>query len=183
MSVFPNWKQHAVHQRRSETGCIPTGYEMILRAAGAERIDFARFQDDFDLDINLGRGQTEPKNHFGSVASEIRKKYPWVEFDWKPFTTGAEKVAFIDEQLAKLQPVLISLAQKPYGGTGWHIMPVVDATGDKYQMLEFVEASGTCRTKWISKTEVATIHDQFDGGCEVAFLSNLGQPTDQEAHK
>lgn len=53
MSVFPNWQNFAVHQRRSRSGCIPTGYEMILRAAAADGVDFAKFQDDFDLDINL----------------------------------------------------------------------------------------------------------------------------------
>jgi hypothetical protein len=183
MTAFPNWKQHAVHQRRPMTGCIPTGYEMILRAVGAKGINFASFQDDFDLDVNLGRGQIEPKNHFGSVASEIRKQYPWVDFDWKQFSTGSEKVRFIDEQLVKQQPVLISLAQAPFGGRGWHIMPVVDATEDQYLLLEFVESNGTLRTKWIAKADVAAIHDQHDGGCEVAFLSKLGQPTEQKSQE
>jgi hypothetical protein len=118
MSVFPNWKTYAVHQRRPMTGCIPTGYEMILRAAGANGVQFDSFQDDFDLDINLGRSQFEPINHFGSVASEIQKKYPWVEFDWKQFDSGADKVNFIDEQLAQQHPVLVSLAQKPFGRDG-----------------------------------------------------------------
>ena len=36
-SVFPGWQQFAVHQRRAATGCIPTGYEMLLRAAKVER--------------------------------------------------------------------------------------------------------------------------------------------------
>ncbi|MEX1028168.1 MAG: hypothetical protein WD049_09215 [Candidatus Paceibacterota bacterium] len=177
MSAFPNWQDHAVHQRRQQTGCIPTGYEMILRAAGAEGVDLDSFQDDFDLDINLGRGQVEPKNHFGSVASEVHRKYPWVEFDWKQFGTGHDKVAFIDEHLAKKQPVLISLALSSFGGRGWHIMPVVDATDAQYLLLEYVGSDGRVRTRWIDKLEVARIHDEYDGGCEVAFLSKLGEPT------
>jgi len=175
MSVFPDWKDHAVHQRRPMTGCIPTAYEMILRAAQAEGIDFQTFQDDFDLDINLGRGQTEPKNHFGSIAAEIKKKYPWVIFNWKSFVTGAEKISFIDKQLEERQPVLISLTHQH----GWHIMPVVDATEDQYLLLENVDADGTLKTRWIGKAELSQVHNSMEGGKEVAFLAELSKSVEE----
>lgn len=176
MSVFPNWQGFAVHQRRSQSGCIPTGYEMILRAAGAEGVDFSTFQDDFDHDIHLGSGQKEPQNNFSSVATSVRKRYPWVVFEQSSFASGAEKVAFIDRMLADKKPVLISLAMKPFGGHGWHIMPIVDATKDQYLLLEFVECDGTPKTQWIDKTIVSNIHDTFDGGREIAYLADLGKP-------
>jgi hypothetical protein len=176
MSVFPDWQSFAVHQRRSESGCIPTGYEMILRAAGAQSIDFASFQDDFDHDIHLGNGQTEARNNFGSVAASIRERYPWVVFEQQPFETGAEKIAFIDSKVAEKTPVLISLAMQPFGQPGWHIMPIVDATDTEYLVLEFVESDGTPRTHWIKKATIAAVHDQFPGGKEVAFLAALGEP-------
>lgn len=180
--------QQSTHQRRIlrlfdpssiDVLVLPTGYEMILRASVAKGVDFESFQDDFDLDITLGGAQSQPRNHFGSIADEIRKKYPWVEFGWKQFSSGEEKIRFIDEQLLKQQPVLISLAQEPFGGRGWHIMPVVDATEDQYLLLEYVESNGKLRTNWINKGKMADIHDQYDGGCEVAFLLDLGEPDDQ----
>jgi len=176
MSVFPDWKDYAVHQRRRQSGCIPTGYEMILRAAGAEGVDFATFQDDFDHDIYLGNGQAEPRNDFGSVAASVSERYPWIMFKQRSFASGAEKVAFIDSMLAKRQLVLISLALKPFGGRGWHIMPIVDATTNQYLLLEIVESDGTSKTQWIDKAVASTVHDEFDGGKEIAFLANLGKP-------
>lgn len=176
MSVFPDWKAFAVHQRRRRSGCIPTGYEMILRSVGAEGVDFATFQDDFDLDINIGEGQTQPRNDFGSVATAVKKQYPWISFEQKSFKSGAEKISFIDSVLAMKKPLLISLAMKPFGDSGWHIMPVVDATTDQYLLLVFVELDGTLKTRWIDKSVISTVHDEFDGGKEVAFLADLGKP-------
>lgn len=176
MTVFPRWKVYATHQRRIETGCIPTGYEMILRAADAKGVDFGSFQDDFDLDVSIGRGQSVPLNNFESVAEEIRKKYPWVEFASKSFATGNEKLIFIDESLSKNQPILISLAQAPFGRPGWHIMPIVDANDKEYLLLQHVREDGSCLTDWLSKAYVASIHDRFSGGKEVAYLQKLSQP-------
>lgn len=171
MSVFPNWLSFAVPQRRQRTGCIPTGYEMLLRHASVGGVDFSTFQDDFDLDINLGNGQAEARNDFGSVAAAVKKRYPWVTFDQRAFATGAEKVAFIDGMLAAKQPVLISLALKPRNRVGgWHIMPIVDATTDQYLLLWIVDPNGTAHTEWIDKSTMAAVHDQFEGGKEVAFL-------------
>src|SRR5687768_10867043 len=64
ISVFPDWQLFAVRQR-NPYGCIATSYEMILRAAGAQGIDFATFQEDFDLDLGWRQG-IEPRNNFGS---------------------------------------------------------------------------------------------------------------------
>lgn len=176
MSVFPNWTDYAVHQRRSLSGCIPTGYEMILRAAGAEGVDFSAFQDEFDLEVDLGKGQTDPRNDFGSVATLVNQRYPWVVFEQRSFPSGSEKVAFVDSMLAERKPVLISLAMTPFGGRGWHIMPIVDADADKYLLLKVIEADGTPRTEWIEKSVVVMVHDRFKGGKEVAFLAKLGKP-------
>ncbi|MBA4190900.1 MAG: hypothetical protein C0467_23170 [Planctomycetaceae bacterium] len=176
MSVFPNWRTFAVPQRRLSTGCIPTGYQMILEAAAAQDVDFASFQDDFDLDINLGKGQAEPRNDFGSVATAVKQRYPWISFEQKSFGSGIEKTAFIDAMLVAQKPILISLAMKPFGGKGWHIMPVVDATTDQYLLLKIVEADGTPNTEWIRKAMLSEVHDGFPGGKEVGFLADLGKP-------
>lgn len=78
--------------------------------------------------------------------------------------------------LSQHEPVLISLAMTPYGGQGWHIMPVVDATSVQYLLLEYVHSDGTPKTQWIDKAAVSSIHDNYDGGKEIAFLARLDKP-------
>jgi hypothetical protein len=147
---------------------------MLIRAAGAVGIDYTTFQDEFDLDINLGSGQSEPRNNFGSVRDAVQAKYPHVRFEETSFPTGAEKIAFIDARLAKHQPVLVSIRQVESGQPrGWHVMPVVDATDDSYLLLDVVHRDGTPRTRWMTKREVEHIHDNFEGGKEVAFLADV----------
>ena len=170
-TAFPAWQRSAVHQRRPRSGCIPTGYEMILRSVGAQGIDLSTFQDDFDLDQRLRAGGT-PRNNFESVAAEVRKKYPSVCFRREGFdkTKGDEKLKFVEERLAKKQPVLVSIANEPFGGNGWHIMPVVDATEDKLILLKHVDANGTPETCELPKAEFVRIHNQYNGGDDVAYL-------------
>ena len=171
-SVFPGWRKFVVHQRRPRTGCIATGYETLLRAANIQGVNYDSFQDDFDLDIKLGRGQSAPRNNFMSVAAAVRVKYPDVHFEEKSFAKGKDKIAFIDECLARQRPILVSIAQLRSGRlAGWHIMPIVDATADAYLLLRFVQKNGTPITEWTKKSTIARIHDQYRGGKEVAFLN------------
>lgn len=168
MSVFPDWPKYAVNQRRLATGCIPTAYEMMLRAANLADIDYGSFQDEFDLDKNGGA----PQNNFMSVGRAVRAKYPEVEFVCESFAKGKgkDKVARIDELIRQKKLILVSIANEAAGGRGWHIMPVVDATADEFTLLEFVEPNGNVHTRLIKKTNVAMIHDDFAGGDEVAYL-------------
>lgn len=175
-SVFPDWQKYAVDQRRPHSGCIPTGYEMILRSVGAKNVDFPSFQDDFDLDKDLKPGD-RPKNNFESVAASVRSKYPAVRFCRVGFDQGkgTDKLAFVEKRLASGQPVLVSIANEPCGGKGWHIMPVVDATDDDLILLKMVDSSGTPETCTLPKDEFVRIHDKYDGGDDVAYLEGWGQ--------
>jgi hypothetical protein len=116
MSAFPDWQKYAIHQRRSQTGCIPTCYEILLRAAGVTGINYASFQDDFDLDQHGG----VPRNHFISVAEEIQKRYPFVEFSCESFAKrdGDKKLARVEHFVTHRRPVIVSLANAPFGGSG-----------------------------------------------------------------
>ena len=167
MSAFPNWQLYAVKQKRPETGCIPTGYEMLLRAAGAQGIAYDTFQDEFDLDQCGGT----PRNHFVSVGDAIKRKYPNIEYVCEPFPKGkgAEKLARVEERIQARQPVLISLAQSPHGG--WHIMPVVDSDQLSLTLLEYVDGNGTPKTKPILKTDFVDIHNNWMGGEEIAYIT------------
>jgi len=97
MSAFPNWHTFAVPQRRLATGCIPTGYEFLARAAQVSVIDFANFQDEFDLDKDKDfTAGDQPENHFNSVANAVQKKYPQLVYECISFDSGGKKVKFID---------------------------------------------------------------------------------------
>jgi len=144
---------------------------MILRSVCAQNIDFAAFQDDFDLDKDLGAGGM-PRNNFETVADEVRKKYPHISFRREGFdkNKGDEKLKFVEKRLSKKQPVLVSIANEPFGGQGWHIMPVVDATEDKLILLKNVDENGTPETCELTKEKFILIHEQYTGGDDVAYL-------------
>ncbi len=172
MSAFPNWHRFAVPQRRLATGCIPTGYEFLARAAQIPDIDFASFQDDFDLDKDKDfAAGDKPENHFNSVANAVQKKYSQLVFECITFDTGAKKVQFINEQIARQHPVLLSLAMQPLNGNGWHIMSVVDSDNDNFTLLLVMTPDGKLNTMTINMQCVASIHDNYAGGVEVAFLN------------
>src|SRR5262245_44131580 len=48
-SMLRDWEKFAVPQRSLPTGCIPAGYEYLLKSAGVEGPDFTTFQEEFDL--------------------------------------------------------------------------------------------------------------------------------------
>jgi hypothetical protein len=167
MTAFPNWHRFAVRQRRCDTGCIATGFEMILRAAGVPGIAFDTFQDEFDLDRDRLPG-SEFRNNFESVAAAVHKRYPHVRLVSKVFAAGRgiDKVKFVEERVAQQRPVLVSLRNEG----GYHIMPVVDATDDSFTLLEYVDERGCPHTCSISKHNMAYLHDHYRGGDDVAFL-------------
>lgn len=172
MSVFPGWEKYAVRQKRPESGCIPTGYEMLLRAAEVETINFDNFQDEFDLDKDRKPGEM-PKNDFVSVANVIHIKYPSVIINIRTFTSGEEKLKFIEECLSNHRLVLISLSLIPFGHKGWHIMPVVDADQENLLLLNGIDESGKPDLKSIRKIDIVVIHNVYPGGNDVAYLESF----------
>jgi hypothetical protein len=172
MSVFPNWKEFVVSQRRPLTGCIPTGYETLLRAAGVSDVDFATFQDDFDLDKELNSGEV-PQNNFESVSNAISRKYPHIQFKRIIFQKGEgqKKLQFIENNIRQKRLVLISLNMRPIANqAGWHIMPVVDMDDDFLYLVYVVQSDGNIQLMKLPKQEFVRIHEQFDGGDDVAYL-------------
>jgi len=154
----------AVPQRRPATGCIPTGYEILLRAAATVGIDFITFQDDFDLEAaGVGR------NNFESVGKAIQDKYPTVRPSSRRFGTGSDKATFIEERLAAGLPTLVSIALGQ--NQGWHIVPVlgIDENG-YYSLLWMTHPSGRMEIRQMHRTDLILRHDELDGGDDVAFL-------------
>lgn len=178
MSAFPNWQKHIVKQKRPATGCIPTGYEVILRAANTKGIDFDTFQDEFDLDKDLQPGQ-QPQNNFDSVAQAIQEKYPHIKFQHVGFQKGEgqKKLALVEKLIQQQLPVLVSLARAllpaPYGGGGWHIMPVVDAANDTLTLLWCIDAQDKPHTITLRKNDFVAIHEKCIGGDDIAYLEKV----------
>jgi hypothetical protein len=175
MSAFPNWQLYVVPQQREQTGCIPTAYEIMLRAAKVEGINYNTFQDEFDLDKNGG----PPRNHFDPIAKAIKLKYPQVDICWETFpkADGAEKLARVEQFIRAQRPVLVSLPNAAEGGKGWHIMLVVDSSDTELTLLNYVDkTNGKPVTKTLPKSRFVEIHDKFPGGDEIAFLNAPAAP-------
>lgn len=152
MNVKPAW---VVDQQNAKTGCIPTGYEMLIRAAGIDGIEFAAFQTDFD------RGTS---NNFDNVASKIMERYPQVPIRVeRDFSDGADKVARIFELMeADSQPILLSCPT----GQGYHIMAIAEVRAGAVRILD-----GLGNDRWVADTEIIDWHDNNDGGKELAYLA------------
>jgi hypothetical protein len=173
MTAFPDWQRFAVPQLLSFTGCISWSFEILLRAAGVEGIDFATFQVDFDLDDKRPKGSA-PRNDFGSVGQAVANRYPWVRFARRSFATGAEKLAFVEERIRRRKPTVVSLSLEGLTGgemQGWHIMPVVDADEEHLFLLHSVAPDGSPTVCKLPKAFLVLIHDTFAGGQDVAFLA------------
>jgi hypothetical protein len=172
MSLFPDWYRYVVRQEEMQTGCIPTGYEILLRSAKVEGIDFTTFQRDFDLD--LGKDGTTPKcNTFESVASAILAKYSQICFKMKSFAKGEgkEKFNFIVDHLKAQIPVLVSATNLPQENT-CHIMPAVDA--NDAGLIFFLYWDGNFDhvplREQIDEQTFIQLHELFPGGDDVAFI-------------
>lgn len=154
---------------------------MLLRAAKITGIDFSSFQDDFDLDQYGG----PPKNNFHSVAEKVKERYPFVEFCCESFPKGDgnKKLERIEELISHKQLLLVSLANEPSGGQGWHIMPVVGADTENLFLLHSIAQDGEPVPQKISKKDFVQIHDKFLGGDEIAYLADILLPNKDERTK
>jgi hypothetical protein len=168
MYIFPGWQKYVVVQKRPLSGCIPAGYEFLLRTAGVSGVNFETFQDDFDLDTNLDIGE-EHHNNFKAVARCINEKYPHITFVQKEFEWGIDKLRFIEERASVGKFVLVSLCMIQLGIWGYHIMPVVDLTESSLVLLLGVE-NNTPQLLDISKDDFVQIHDKYPGGKDIAYL-------------
>jgi hypothetical protein len=146
---------------------------MLLRAAGAQGVDFQTFQDDFDLDKDRQPG-VDPRNNFTSVAGAIRQRYPHIQIRIEDFPkgAGAEKLACVEEKLNNQQLILIALNMEPLAGrpVGWHIMPVVDMDEDNLVLVYVIHLDGRPELIQLPKAAFIAIHENFPGGGDVAYL-------------
>jgi len=156
MTQLLDWSKTLIPQRH-ESGCVPTGYEWIIRYLKIQGVNLGTFQEDFDLGQN---------NSFNSVSAKIRSVYPTINIQVQSFTKGIEKVNRIKALLDEQKPCLISLALG--GGQGWHIMPVV-RIDETIQLIHHSDANGHCT--WVFPVaEIVWRHDYLQGGNDISWI-------------
>jgi len=163
MSSLIDWEKHLIIQRDEELGCIPTGYEWLIRMSDDERVDFTNFQEEFNL-----QRQGIEENNFQTIGDAVSSIYSFLSFHRIIFTTGQEKVAFITEKLSNNIPLLVSITLEERGT--WHIMPVVAITSQEMKMVWNVNAKSKVRLYSLPITDVIYRHDNWPGGNDVAWL-------------
>jgi hypothetical protein len=75
MTQLFEWNKTIVLQRH-ESGCVPTGYEWLIRYLKIQGVNLETFQEDFDLEQN---------NSFDRVSTKIRSVYPAINIKVRYF--------------------------------------------------------------------------------------------------
>lgn len=157
MTELSHWQDIVVSQRY-ESGCVPTGYEWMIRYLGISGVNLNSFQEDFDLQLR-GKGS----NSFVPIAEKIKKMYPKVDIKITDFSSGEEKVSFIRGLIKEDIPCVMSIANSPTGG--WHIVPVVSIDDTKIKVIW----TGN-ETREFTIAEIVYRHDNWKGGKDVAWI-------------
>jgi hypothetical protein len=146
MTQLLNWSKTVVLQRY-ESGCIPTGYEWLVRYLKIQKVNPESFQED--------------------VSAKIRSVYPAINIKVQSFTKGIDKVNRIKSLLDEQKPCLISLALG--NGQGWHIMPVVNIDETSIQLIHHADLDGHCT--WVFPiAEIVWRHDYLQGGHDISWI-------------
>lgn len=153
MGELRNWKEITVIQRDPEMGCIPTGFEWLIRHHRTNENCLDTFQEDF----NLQRKGLD-SNNFSTIAIAIKNKHPLIRIQCKGFKReeGKEKIDFANDLLCKNLPCLLSLLVNI--GTNsriCHIMPVVKISEDN------IIAKNGSDIMQFSKSEVIRLHFEY----------------------
>ncbi len=171
MHKILEWENSATTQKEPKTGCIPTGYEFLLKMAGIKNVNYESFQDDFDLNK---RFNDPGAANFKSVADEIKRIYPFINIEIESFSKkeGQKKVDKIKGLIEKDQPVLISLNITEFSGKkSCHIMPVIGISDNQILLLRSYVDIGKPDLIGITFLKIIEIHENYPGGEDIAYLS------------
>ena len=161
MAELSNWRNVLVIQR-NRTGCIPTGFEWLIRYLGITNVSLATFQDDFDLERrHIG------ENNFDSVADAVMSRYPHLSINSREFDSGQTKIEFIRDLIARDVPCVMSLTLSPSGG--WHIVPVVSIDDQRIKIIYVVNRYGY-QSHDYPIAELVYRHNNWSGGKDIAWV-------------
>ena len=164
-SRLVGWEKNAVVQR-SANSCVATGFEYLLRSAGIQGIDYATFQDEFDLGVAL--------NSYPTVARAIERRYPNVRFAWSDFKRSEESMQFIERSIDEGRPIVLGLPGSP---TSTHIVPVLGYDEKWVYYLNYAHADGTKDVRAIRRWELARRDQEWvTGTCATAWLVTWWPP-------
>lgn len=156
--VLLNNHEKIVVKQREELGCIPSGYEWMIRFAKIEDVDLNNFQEEFNLQE---RGLA--KNSFMPIGDAIQKKYPQIKIEVKDFINGQEKIEFIKNLIMKQNPCLISMPTANLAG--YHIQPITGFDNGKGIFYAYNPISG------IAYEEVLKSHNCYLGGHDISWIA------------
>lgn len=147
-------------KQREHLGCIPTGYEWMIRFAKIENVNLTNFQEEFNLQ-ERGLGD----NSFKPIGDAIQKKYPQIKIKTESFDDGQEKIEFIKSLIEKQNPCLISMpAFCNADFQGYHIMPI---TGFDDDMKNFYSYNPIDE---ISYDKILGLHSNYSGGHDISWI-------------
>jgi hypothetical protein len=164
------WRGIVVRQRY-QTGCIPAGYEWIIRYLDIKGIDLETFQEDFDI-----QRRGEGMNTFVTIAEKVRQRYPFLDIRVECFDQGIEKIRVMKSLIARDVPCLISLALHGFRTNegqvierGWHIMPVVSIGDLRMKMIHKGTENGN-DTLELTIEQVIRRHEDLEGGKDISWI-------------
>jgi len=184
--MYENWEFYVVRQRDPETGCIPTGYEILLKDKG---IEYDGFQEKVDCVRLDGIA-----NDFTTVAEKIKKEYPNIEgqgisFEREEFEQikgGGEKKfkkikelfdkdIFILVSLSAIEPIRYDYTNKVNiilsGHTlNTHIMPIIGINEDYLILFDHKNKEDIIILRLVPKPILIWFHDNIPGGHDIAYL-------------
>ena len=164
-SLLVGWEKNAVVQRRANS-CIATAFEYLLRSAGVQGIDYEKFQDDFDLGVEL--------NAYPTVARAVERKYPHVRIAWSDFKSSEDSMQFIERSIDEGRPIVLGLPASP---TSTHIVPVLGYDAKWVYYLNYAHADGTKDVRAIRRWELARRDQEWvTGTCATAWLVTWWPP-------
>jgi hypothetical protein len=138
----------------------------MLKWRGAKDVIFSDFQERFNLESQGIEG-----NSFYSVSRAVSVAYPGFKFQDRPFSTGKEKLAFVEGLIAKNRPCLVSLANTLTGS--YHIVPVIEIDQDIVKVFWLNNEDLKKQTVTAPRAELERLHDVWPGGRDVLFFADL----------
>jgi len=173
MAELSHWQKIIVPQRKKDTGCVPTGFEWLIRYQDIKGIDLANFQDEFDR-----TAQKRGDNSFDSVATEVKQKYSHVSIQVKGFDKAEDKIASIKDFITKDIPCLLSFPTYVTlcpCSLCFHMVPVVFIDDTKMKIICDADKDGN-QTCDLLINNVICWHNIFKGGNDIAWLPKTVHP-------
>lgn len=171
MVELTHWKSIVIPKRR-DTGCIPTGYEWMIRYLDVKDVDFNTFQEDFDFGTD--------KNSFESISSSIHSRYQHVKIKIETFGKGhgLAKVKTVRKLIEDDIPCLMVLNLVEYqinenvrtqAPNSCNVMPVIRVDDDVVALV-YQASQGKNIINEHPISEVVWIHDNLSGGHDIAWI-------------